>query len=60
MISSKILKAFAKEKNKKLSKEAAEKIEEILKNNAMGIISESAQKSEFKGRIVIKKEDISV
>ena len=58
MMQIKKIKEFGKEHDKKISKNAAKKINEILEREIMKIIKKSARNADFAGRKIIKEEDI--
>lgn len=58
MMSVKKIKEMAKENEKKISKMAIKKINLILEEKARLLIKKAILNSDFKGRIIIKEEDI--
>ena len=52
------IRELSKKENKRLSKEAAEIIIQILEKKAEDIVRKAAKNSDFAGRATIKPEDI--
>jgi histone H3/H4 len=58
MITKKQIIGFLKEKNKKISKEAIEELKRMLDIFTKDILKKATINADFKGRKIIKKEDI--
>lgn len=58
MVLLKRIKGIVKEKNKRISRGAIKKLNEILDKRAIEILRKAVRNSDFYGRVTIKEDDI--